>query len=136
MSYLLDTCIVSYFFRKEEGVLKKMTTLDPDDLKIFSITFMEIEYGLALNPAIKSKIGQVWESFIQQVEMIDFNSSDAKHTADLRKHLKEAGTPIGAYDLLLAGTALSRNLIFVTDNNKEFSRVPNLKLENWCFARA
>lgn len=135
MSYLLDTCIVSYFFRKEEGVLEKIKSLDPDDLKISSITFMEIEYGLALNPAIERKIGQVWKSFIEQIEMLDFNTHDAKQTADLRKYLKEKGTPIGAYDLLLAGTALSRKLTFITDNIKEFTRVPKLKVENWCLTR-
>jgi tRNA(fMet)-specific endonuclease VapC len=134
MPYLLDTCIVSYFFRKEEGVLSKIQSFHPEDLKISSITFMEIQYGFALNPAIKKKIGHVWESFIEQIEMLDFNSEDAQYTADLRKYLKEAGTPIGAYDLLLAGTALSRGLIFVTDNTKEFSRVPKLTIENWCQA--
>ena len=135
MSYLLDTCIVSYFFRKEEGVLKKFESLDPGDLKISSITCMEIEYGLALNPAIKKRIGQTWESFIEQIEILEFDIHDARQTADLRKHLKEAGTPIGAYDLLLAGTALNRELIFVTDNIKEFSRVPKLNVENWCLNR-
>lgn len=135
MSYLLDTCTVSYFFRKEEGVLEKMKSLSPDDLKISSITFMEIEYGLALNPAMERKIRQVWKSFTEKIEVLEFNIHDAKQTADLRRHLKEAGTPIGAYDLLLAGTALSRKLTFVTDNIKEFTRVPKLEVENWYFAR-
>ena len=135
MLYLLDTCIVSHFFRKEEGVLEKIRALSPDDLKISSITFMEIEYGLALNPAIERRIGNIWKSFTEQIEMLEFNTHDAQQTAELRKYLKEAGTPIGAYDLLLAGTALSRELTFVTDNIKEFMRVPKLKFENWCLAR-
>lgn len=135
MPYLLDTCIVSYFFRKEEGVLKKIESLDPDELKLSSITIMEIEYGLALNPTIQRKIGRIWESFTEQIEILEFTNHDAQQTANLRKHLKVAGTPIGAYDLLLAGTALSRKLTFVTDNMKEFTRVPELKVENWCFAR-
>jgi tRNA(fMet)-specific endonuclease VapC len=52
-------------------------------------------------------------------------------TADIRAKLEKSGTPIGPYDLLIAGTAMSNNAVLITNNTKEFSRVPNLLIENW-----
>ena len=131
MTYLLDTCILSYYFRKEENVIKHIKSHRPSDIKISVITLMEIEYGLCLNNAIEQKIRPLWEKLQQQIEVLSFNDQDAKRAAIVRGELKQLGMPIGAYDILLAGMALNRGLIFVTANTQEFLRVKNLLVENW-----
>lgn len=131
MAYLLDTCIVSAFFRKHEYVIEKLKSLAPDDIKISSITVMEIEYGLELNPALRPRLDPLWQSFQNQVETLSFSKSDGVHAAHIRSALKKEGRPIGPYDILLAGTARNYNLIFVTDNISEFIRVEGLLVQNW-----
>jgi tRNA(fMet)-specific endonuclease VapC len=131
MPYLLDTCIVSAYFRGEKSVIDKFKSLSPEDIKISTITIMEIEYGLEINPPIKTKIHPIWSAFKDQVETLSFSARDALHSAQIRGVLKKEGKPIGPYDILLAGLSRNRNLIFVTDKTSEFKRVPNLVIENW-----
>lgn len=131
MPYLLDTCIVSAFFRKEDYLIKKLKKLTPEDIKISTITVMEIEYGLQLNPALQSRLQPLWTSFRDQIEVLLFSEADAVHAAQIRSTLKKEGRPIGPYDILLAGAARNRGLIFVTGNVGEFTRVDGLIVQNW-----
>lgn len=131
MPYLLDTCIVSAFFRKEVNLINKLKELTPEDVKISTITVMEIEYGLQLNPSILHRIQPIWLLFKNQLEILQFSEADAICTAQVRSILKKEGRPIGPYDILLAGMSKNRNLIFVTDNISEFSRIDGLLIENW-----
>lgn len=131
MVYLLDTCIISLFFRKEIRIIDEIKNKMPDQIKISTITVMEIEYGLQLNSSLQQRIGPIWEEFKDQTEILLFSESDAVCAAQIRSILKRTGKPIGPYDTLLAGIAKNRNLVFVTDNVSEFSRVEGLALENW-----
>lgn len=131
MKYLLDTCVVSDFVKGEKNTLDKIKKISPVDLSVSSISVMEINYGLALNPARARSIGKVIQDFLSTVMILDFNQEDASETAIVRAYLKEKGCPIGSYDILLAGTALKHQLIFVSSNIKEFNRIPGLMLENW-----
>ncbi len=131
MAYLLDTCILSHFFRKEGNVIKNLQNHQPNQIKITSITVLEIEYGLNLNPSLKKRLLPLWENFIGQIETLSFKNEDALKAANVRAHLKKLGTPIGSYDLLIGSIALAQNLTMVTTNMKEFERIPDLKIENW-----
>lgn len=131
MTYLLDTCIVSEFFRKETITVEKLKNLSPNDIKLSTITVMEIEYGLELNPSLRPRIDPLWHSFKNEVEVFPFSTDDAVIAAQVRSVLKKEGRLIGPYDILLAGMAKSRNLIFVTKNLSEFARVEGLHVENW-----
>lgn len=131
MSYLLDTCIVSAFFRKEEILIEKLQTLSPEEIKISTITVMEIEYGLYLNPSLRFRLEPLWRSFKDQVEVLLFSENDALDSANIRSILKKEGRPIEPYDILFAGIAKSRGLVFITDNVSEFMRVEGLIVENW-----
>lgn len=133
MKYLLDTCIISYFVRGDENVLNRIKTTLPKDLCISSITLMEIEYGLLLNPERGKKLKPVIESFIENINILEFCDKDAMCAATIRAALQKKGKPIGAYDILLAGCSLHRGLIFVTANTKEFERVSGLFIENWLY---
>lgn len=131
MKYLLDTCVVSDFIKGEKNTLDKIKKISPSDLAVSSISVMEINYGLALNPARARNIGKIIQDFLSALSVIDFNNEDASEAAIIRAYLKEKGCPIGSYDVLLAGTALNRQLIFVSSNTSEFNRVEGLILENW-----
>ena len=131
MRYLLDTCTVSDFVKGEPGVLRSVKHQDPTLLAVSAITRMEIEFGLALNSARAKKLGPMLQEFFSVVNTISFELSDAEAAASLRASLQNKGRPIGAYDVLIAGTALARGLTMVTANLKEFNRVAGLRVENW-----
>lgn len=131
MRYLLDTCTVSDFVKGERGVLRSVKLQDPALLAVSAITRMEIEFGLALNAIRAKKLGPLLQEFFSVVGTIGFELSDAEAAASLRASLQKKGRPIGAYDVLIAGTALSRGMTVVTSNLKEFNRVAGLSVENW-----
>ena len=131
MRYLLDTCTVSDFVKGVPSVLEAITGRDPSHLGVSTITRMEIDFGLALNPARAKKWVAVLDDFFAVVPTIGFDVADAEAAASLRASLRREGRPIGAYDVMIAGTALARGLTVVTSNLGEFSRVSGLKVENW-----
>ena len=66
-----------------------------------------------------------------QFEVLDFSKFDAEASGKIRADLKKSGTPIGPYDVLIAGQAVARSLTLITNNISEFSRVEGLKYEDW-----
>lgn len=131
MNYLLDTCVISDFVKGEKNTLSRLKSITPNELAISSITVMEIQYGLILNPARRKIIEPIILDFMASISILDFTQNDAEKTATIRATLKEQGKPIGAYDSLLAGTALNNQLIFVSSNTNEFNRINELRLEDW-----
>lgn len=92
---------------------------------------MELRYGLALNPQRAQKVEPIISSFLSSVTILPFSLQEVEQAAQVRALLKSQGQPIGAYDVLIAATALQHNLLMVTANQKEFERVPGLQIENW-----
>lgn len=130
-SYLLDTCTVSDFVRGNPKVLQRFKETSPSLLAVSSITVMEIEYGLKLNPQRAKKLETVINALLDSIHILTFDREDASAAAAIRAALRTQGTPIGSYDVLLAGCALRRGLSFVTSNTKEFHQVSGMVLENW-----
>lgn len=131
MNYLLDTCVVSDFFKKNPQIIRHFKRVLPQKIHLSSVMIMEIEYGLKLNPPREEKLRPLWDNLLESVQIVPFNYECACATAEVRSYLKSSGTPIGPYDLLLAGTALAHNFIMVTSNHKEFKRVVGLTIEDW-----
>jgi tRNA(fMet)-specific endonuclease VapC len=131
MKYLLDTCTISDFVRGQAGVLRHFHETPPEVLAVSSLTVMEIEYGLKLNAARARKIEEVINALLGRIHILAFEREDAQVAGSLRAVLRQQGTPIGSYDVLLASCALRRGLIFVTSNTREFQRVQGLQLEDW-----
>lgn len=130
--YLLDTCIISYFLKEDANVIKHLKKHDPAELCVSIITILEIEYGFGLNNSRRLvSLYQKWKEFMGLVVHIHFNDKTAIIASDIKKHLKQNGLMIGAYDILIAATALEHNLICVTNNIGEFSRISNLQIEDW-----
>jgi tRNA(fMet)-specific endonuclease VapC len=131
MKYLLDTCVVSDFVRCKGGVQNQLKRCGPSDVFLSSITLFEIYYGLERNPETALKIKPMLQAFIGAVTTLPFTADIAQHAGNLRAYLRQLGTPIGSYDILIAATALAHDLVLVTSNTDEFSRVPGIQLENW-----
>ena len=129
--YLLDTNICIYAVKGEyPKISKKLFTLPLSQVYLSVITLHELEYGVA-----KSHWGersrQILESTLASFPCLDFTPEDALLAGHLRAELEVAGIPIGAYDLLIAAQAINRDLTLVTHNTSEFSRIRDLKIEDW-----
>ena len=131
MKYCLDTCVISDFVKGHQNVQAILKRHKPHELAISTITLMEIEYGLALNLQRKKKIQPIITALLDKISLIPYQQQAAETTAQIRAQLKQQGKPIGPYDIMIAGVALSQNLTLVTSNTKEFERIIGLKLENW-----
>jgi tRNA(fMet)-specific endonuclease VapC len=92
---------------------------------------MEVDYGLALNTERARKLAPMLDAFFSAIATLRFDEADAKAAAAIRAALKTMGQPIGAYDVLIAGTGLARGLVVVTSNVGEFKRVGGLQVEDW-----
>ena len=131
MKYLLDTNMCIYIIKKKpESVIKIFSKLKPGDVAISSITVSELFYGVAKSSKPNENTIALQE-FLQPLTILDFTIDDSIIYGRLRAELEAKDQVIGAMDLLIASVANSRELILVTNNEKEFSRIKNLKLENW-----
>jgi len=128
--YLLDTNILIYAYRHLGGCRERLEAQAASDLRICAINLAEIEYGIA-----KSSRPEGLRLFLTNIQaryaMQPMSAEAAKQAGQLRANLERQGQPIGPYDVLIAGIALTNNLTVVTRNVREFSRVPLLKVENW-----
>ena len=131
MRYLLDTCTVSDFVKGQANVLARVKATPPNLIAVSAATRMEVDYGLALNPVRARMLAPMLDAFFATIATLPFDAADAKAAATIRAALKTAGQPIGAYDVLIAGTGLARGLVVVTSNVGEFRRVGGLQVEDW-----
>ena len=129
--YLLDTNICIYIIKKyPPQVGEKIDTLSHAEVKLSSIAIAELEYGASKSMRRESN-RQIIRQFTSPFEIIPFDDRDAEIFGLIRADLEQRGQRIGPYDMMLAAQAISRNLIFVTNNLAEFRRVKALKTENW-----
>ena len=129
--YLLDTNICIYAINgKHPGLNRRLLTVHPNDIYISSVTVGELEYGAAKS-RWGSRTRQIMYAFLAKFTILPFTEKDAVLFGRLRAELAAAGTPIGAYDLMIAAQGRSGNLTVVTHNIREFSRVPGIVLEDW-----
>ena len=129
--YLLDTNICIYIMNKHpKNVVEKICTMNPQDVKISSVSVAELEYGASKSKRRDQNRIALYD-FLSPLEIIPFDSRDAEIYGIIRTELEHQGKPIGPYDLQLAAQALARELILVTNNTEEFSRIKELKLEDW-----
>lgn len=130
MVYLLDTNTLIYFFKGMGDVADILLSQAPKDIFIPSIALYELEVGIAKSTKPQKRRKQL-ESLISRINISSFGEQEAKAAAMIRADLESKGTPIGPYDTLIAGTALSNNATLVTHNTKEFRRVKGLNIEDW-----
>ena len=131
MRFLLDTNICIYIIKRQPPqVLDKFRTLDLSDVGISSITVAELEYG-AYKSQQTDRNRVAFNQFLMPLEIVPFDERATQNYGQLRSQLERQGIVIGSMDMLIASQALSLGLILVTNNVKEFSRIPDLVIENW-----
>ncbi len=131
MRYLLDTNSCIYLIRnKPINVLKKLRKFKISDIGISSITLSELEYGVAKS-ARKEKNREALIKFVVPLEIVAYDDKAAVHYGEIRTFLEKKGTPIGAMDLLIGAHARSMTVTLVTNNLREFKKIPGLQVENW-----
>ena len=127
----LGTNICIYLIKKRPPkVLERFREHSPQDVAISTITLFELEYGVEKSQ-YRQRSEDALAKFLLPLSLIDLDRSAAMEAATIRAQLEKAGMPIGPYDLLIAGLALSRDMTLVTNNSKEFERIHHLRLENW-----
>lgn len=132
MTYMLDTNICIYAMKKKPAsVLEKFNAaVTAGTLCISSITLAELEYGMK-HSAAPAKNEWMLLNFLVPIKVLPFGVRAASEAGAVRAYLQSLGTPIGPLDTLIAGHAKAKGLTLVTNNMREFVRVPGLKLENW-----
>ncbi len=128
--FMLDTNIVIYTMKNKPAKVRQAFTAHYGMLCISSITLMELVYGAEKSSAPEKNL-EILEGFAARLEVLSYDEKAANHTGQLRAELAKMGQPIGPYDQMIAGHARSQGLILVTNNIKEFERVPGIRLENW-----
>ena len=131
MQYLLDTNICIYIIKKHPArVISTLKKHNISDIGISSITLAELHYGVEKSDRIAQNTLALAE-FVAPLEIIAFSEAAAIEFGKIRAHLEKKGTLIGEYDLLIAAHARSLGATIITNNVREFNRVPELKVENW-----
>ena len=128
--YILDTNTLIYFFKGLGSVADNFLAVSPKDIGIPAVVLYELEYGIAKSSSPKKRTKQL-EELCALVEVLTFGNKEAKTSATIRAVLEKKGTPIRPYDVMIAGTALSRQGVLVTNNTKEFRRIPQLQITDW-----
>jgi tRNA(fMet)-specific endonuclease VapC len=129
--FMLDTDICIYTIkRKPLSVLKRLEMLQTGMVFMSSITFAELMNGAKKSKFVDDNIRRL-NALSEIIDVLPFDKDAAVAYGDIRSDLEKRGIIIGSNDLLIASHALSRNLILVTNNVKEFSRVKGLNIENW-----
>lgn len=131
MQYMLDTNICIYIIkRKPQAVIERFLQTEISQIGISSITLSELFLGVSKSSKPdQNKIAIA--QFIAPLEIMPYDDQAANYYGDLRAYLERQGKPIGSLDMLIAAHALSINSTLVTNNEKEFFRITNLKIDNW-----
>lgn len=131
MKYLLDTNICIYLVKaKPISVLQQFQACAIGDIAVSSITVAELTFGVQKSQQVRLN-ERALEQFLLPLTVAEFDYQAATVYGTLRARLEQQGTPIGALDMLIAAHALSLQVALITNNVKEFKRVPGLHVVNW-----
>ena len=131
MLCMLDTNICIYLIkRKPMHVVDKLRTLDPGEVAVSSITVAELQYGVFKSDQ-PDRNREALAEFLLPLEVLPFDENASCHYGDIRNTLEKMGNVIGSMDLLIAAHARSLSLTLITNNLREFQRVPGLRTDNW-----
>jgi tRNA(fMet)-specific endonuclease VapC len=127
--YLLDTNTVSFIFKGNEAVLRRLSSIPMAQVAISAVTEGELRLGLARRPEA-TRLRQTVEEFLLRVAILPWDSEAAQQYGRLRAGLEELGQPMGNLDTMIAAHALSAGAVLVT-NDKAFTRIKKLKIDDW-----
>ncbi len=129
MRYLLDSnAVIALLNDSSSPLAQRLRQYHPGDFAISSIVIHELFYGAFKSRRIEHNVAVVDGL---QFEVLEFDREDARQAGEIRAALAAQDTPIGPYDVLIAGQAMARNLILITHNTAEFGRVAGLQVDDW-----
>ena len=130
IKYMLDTNILIYTIRNRPTKVRQAFKKHSAFLAMSTVTLGELIYGAEKSTQSARNLADI-EALAARLDVVPFDSEAAIHFGQVRAELANSGKVIGPYDLMIAGHARSRGLILVTNNLREFNRVPGLRVENW-----
>jgi tRNA(fMet)-specific endonuclease VapC len=129
--FLIDTNICIYLINgSSEKLRQRIESFNPYHIAVSAISVAELEYGISKSQH-KERNRTILQKFLSAFEILPFDDKDAESFGVIRAHLENIGSPIGAYDLQIAAQGVARDIVVVTNNVREFERVPSLCVENW-----
>jgi tRNA(fMet)-specific endonuclease VapC len=131
---LLDTnAVIALTTRRSDALLRRVEASEPGSLAISAIVAHELYYGAYRSQKVAFNL-ETLRLLFSDLPVLDLDREDARVAGEIRAELARLGSPIGPYDVLIAGQAKARGLTLVTNNTGEFSRVPDLRVEDWSLA--
>jgi len=130
LRYMLDTNICIYVMKNYPLQLREKFNALAEQLCISSVTLGELHYGAEKSARVVENLKAI-EHFVSRLEVLPFAAGAAVHYGQIRADLDRAGTPCGSHDMQIGGHARSEGLVVVTNNMREFVRMPGLLTENW-----
>lgn len=130
IKFMLDTNICIFTIKNRPAQVREAFKRHSGQMSISTVTLMELIYGAEKSAHPERNLADV-EGFAARLEVLVYDTQAAAQTGQLRAELARAGTPIGPYDQMIAGHARARGLVLVTNNLREFERVPGLRVEDW-----
>jgi len=130
LRYMLDTNICIYLLTGRAAGLAERFEQAAGEISISAVTLSELWFGVEKS-ARRDSNTDVLTAFVARLEILDFTADAAQHYGELRAHLKRAGTPVGFHDMMIGAHARAADLTLVTNNRREFDRLPGLRVENW-----
>jgi tRNA(fMet)-specific endonuclease VapC len=107
-----------------------MAATDPADIVVCDIVKAELYFGAERSQRRQANL-KLYEEFFAQFRSLPFDTAAAREYGRIRAALEVAGTPVGPVDMLIAAIAIANDVVLVTHNTREFSRVPGLQLDDW-----
>jgi len=133
MIWMLDTDILVYFINRKPGferIARRISGRSPGEVRLSAITLAELRFGIE-NGEFRSEDGKSLEGLLELLQVDDFPSRAAQDYGEIRASLEQSGRKIGPNDLLIAAHARRLGAVLVTNNEREFRRVPGLTVQNW-----
>ncbi len=128
---LLDTnAVITLLTRRSDALLRRVEAAEVGSLAVSSVVTHELYYGAYRSQKVAFNL-ETLRLLFADLAILDFDREDARVAGEIRADLARQGTPIGPYDVLIAGQARARNLTLITNNTDEFARVPGLQLQDW-----
>ena len=130
MTYFLDTNICIFHIKGLSPKVREAIIGSLDNIKIPVMVAAELLYGVEKSGR-RDENRKRYEEFMSYFITVPFDDSAAEHYASIRAGLEKKGTPIGDNDMIIAAIVRANNGVLITNNTKEFSRVPGLNIEDW-----
>ena len=130
LQYMLDTDICIYVIKRRPAELRERFDKFANELCISTVTLAELYFGAEKSARPVQNL-EVIDQFVARLDVLPLSAAAARHYGQIRAGLERAGQPVGGHDMLIGAHARSEGLIVVTNNLREFGRMPGVRAETW-----